>query len=201
MRRRNEEKTGIFTKRNAVGLLIVVIMVMSTLGYMIIEGDQNANGDNYNGYKLLSQNNYWYVNYAGKQIKLRFHPSIMDNIPLQNDARDLLNKSQVILLSINPNDKNIQYAELVRVELEREMPVLFNEYVFAGVTEITPAYSSYSVIGCQNATVDAPIVYLTTGDNESFEYSDYCLTVNARTGNDMLIMKDRLILGLAGIIK
>jgi hypothetical protein len=201
MKRRNEEKPGIFTKRNAVGLLIVIIMVMSTLGYMIIEGDQNSNSDRYNGHKLISQNNYWYIEYAGKQIRLRFHPSTVDNIPLQSDARDLINKSKVLLLSINPEDKNIQYVELVRLELEREMPDLFKEYVLTGVVNSTPAYSAFNKISCQNATIDAPVVFFTTGSNESFEYSGYCLTVKAKSGNDLLIMKDRFILGLAGIIQ
>jgi hypothetical protein len=201
MRTKDKEKTGIFNKRNAMGILIIVIMVMSSLGYMIIEGDRSTNSDKYNGHKLLSQNNYWYIDYAGKQIRLRFHPSIMDNIPLQKDARDLINNSKILLISINPKDKNIQSIEQIRLELEREMPDIFKEYVLTGVTESALEYSAYNIIGCQNATVNTPVVYFTTGNNESFEYSNYCLTVKAKSGNDLLIMKDRFILGLAGIIQ
>jgi hypothetical protein len=201
MRRKDNEKTGIFTKKNVIGLIIVMIMIMSSLGFMIMQGDNETNSDTYNGHKLLNLNNYWYINYAGKQIKLRFHPTVIDSIPLQNDARDLINNSKILFISINPGDKNIQYIEQIRFELEQEMPDLFKKYVLTGVTDKVPEYDAYSIVGCQNATIDTPVIYFTTEKNDSFDYSNYCLTVKASSGNDLFMMEDRFILGLAGIIK
>ena len=198
-RRRQEEKFSLFSKRNAIGLIIIAIMVLSALGFMIGERN-NTNSDTFNGHQFVSDGGYWYTNINNQQVKFRFHPSVVDNIILPDEARNSVKGTLMTYLTYDSTDKNIQYIEEIRLELEKELPELLKIYVSTGVTNATGAYSSFNTISCDNATASIPVIYFRTDINESFEYSGNCLIVKASTGNDMFIMKDRLLLGLTGIV-
>ncbi|MBN2458070.1 hypothetical protein JXB31_02980 [Candidatus Woesearchaeota archaeon] len=198
-RKRKEKKKSLLNKQNIVGLIIVVIMISSVLGFMINENSGNQSTD-YNDHEFTQQNGYWYTSYNSNSIRLRFHPDALDSIFLSYESSAAIRDSMMTYLTFDPDDKNIEYIEQVRLELEQEMPKLFNTYIMTGVTNTDGSYGALPMISCSNATASVPVIYLASSDEDSFSYNSNCLIVSATTGNNILMMKDRLVLGLADII-
>ncbi len=74
-------------KRNAwlIGGIMIFIMLASTFGYAFYElsgnNNQNSGGElEYNGYKFIGQNSYWYTQIGDQQFVFRYNPEEVGEI-------------------------------------------------------------------------------------------------------------------------
>jgi hypothetical protein len=205
MRRRREERGGIFSKKNLMGIFIVMIMVLSGLGYMATR-DSNGTGSNldYNGFKFSNPDYYtWYASINGTTAKFTYHPKEIEHMQMSADAAAMLASTRMAYITFDPADRDIEQIELVRMQLEQDLSAYFKMYPITGVVNVTKQYASFPKIGCYNATYMVPVIYLRHSDdiNQSrITNTGPCIMVEAASANDFPALKDRLLYGMFKII-
>jgi hypothetical protein len=127
-----------------IGIILVGVMVISTLGYAFQTQD-NKNTDTgkieYNGYEFLSQNGLWFVNIGSLQFSFLNNPNQVEKI---DSPVNLLNKysGQVLYISSKNQDAELEiYRNLDQVILRRQYACLENE---------TCADESFPIKTCQD---------------------------------------------------
>ncbi|MEM4267792.1 MAG: hypothetical protein QXK37_03080 [Candidatus Woesearchaeota archaeon] len=200
---RRKEKTSLFSKKNMLGLFIVLIMTMSGIGYMVTQGDSTT--EEYNGYKFTSPSyGVWVTKIDGKQARFRYFPGDIDSLPLDSELLDLVKSTKMVYLTYNPDDEAISEIELARLDLENQLPQLLKIYPVTGVTNVTSKYYLYPYIDCQNATASVPVIVMKLNKeiNESrIGGNSGCILLEAARKEEILLLKDRFVYGLIGIIK
>jgi hypothetical protein len=127
-------------KRNGiiVGILLIGVMFFGIFGYSFQGGDkeEEINKLDYNGFKFIEQNGYWFTNIGNLQFAFKYNPQQTENInPELNDLNNYYNKPLYIssnnneaeleiyrnLFSPNKIVQRMQYACLE--ECEEDLPV------------------------------------------------------------------------------
>jgi hypothetical protein len=198
MARRKKEDEGFFSKKNLIGLFIVGIMVLSGLGYMVMESS-GPNSNEYNGHKFQALNSQWYTEIDGNMVGFTFLPGDLARINVSQDLFEYLKSVKMVYVVYDANSSLVQDFELIRMQLESEMPVHLGIYPSAGITSEDPAYELFPVITCENATVFTPVIYLRQGKTEIIG-NGTCIIIQAEDSYDVPAVKDRLMYGLYGIM-
>ncbi|MBS3075651.1 hypothetical protein J4429_04295 [Candidatus Pacearchaeota archaeon] len=73
------------TKRNQliIGILLILLMAMSTVGYALSTRENKDNVNNkfrYNGIDFIKNSEYWYFNSNGQEFATRYNPKETENI-------------------------------------------------------------------------------------------------------------------------
>jgi len=108
-----------------IGLIFIFLMVLSTFGYSLSSGDEEAQGSEnieYNGYKFTKNNDYWLMDIQGMQFAFHYNPKEVNLIPgnvsylnsymgkplyIQSENGDA---SSEIYMNLNQIAQRIQYA-------------------------------------------------------------------------------------------
>ena len=84
-------------KQIIVGIVLVGLLVLSTLGYSLLSGDRDEKSkQKYGGFEFVKQNNYWTLTIEGKEFYFQYLPQEVDNVSvlgfynLQNYANKVL---------------------------------------------------------------------------------------------------------------
>ncbi len=198
-RRSKGKKSRIFNKKNLVGILIVGIMVLSGIGYMW--SDSTNSKQNYNGHKIISQNNKWYVQADDSYAQFDFHPTELENINMSADVAEYLSNVKMLYIVFDPDSSLIQDFEVERVRLEKDLPQFLKIYPVTGVTYNSTEYSNFPVVTCANATMYVPVLYFRKGNSTEIIANDTCIILQARDSYDVPAVTDRLMYGLLGVMQ
>ena len=78
----HDEKPKLFSKKNAVSLFIVFIMIFSIMGF-IISQNRNTNQDfEYNGFIFKASGNTWITEVNGKEARFINNPFLVKNVKI-----------------------------------------------------------------------------------------------------------------------
>lgn len=84
-------------KQIIVGVVLVSLLVLSTLGYSLFGGDEDEESkQKYGGFEFVKQNNYWILAVEGQEFYFQYLPQEVDNVSifgfynLQNYANKVL---------------------------------------------------------------------------------------------------------------
>lgn len=95
-------------KRNQliVGIILVVMMFSSVIGYSFAGRDTTNSGStsevNYNGYKFINQNNFWVVEKDGNNLIFRYSPNQVPTITNKINNIDSYLQKPLYLYSEDP---------------------------------------------------------------------------------------------------
>jgi hypothetical protein len=199
MRRKKED--GIFSKKNMIGIFIALIMIMSGVGYMVVQNSPEE-GTSYKGHRFSGTYGSWMTEAGGRVVKFSYHPAEVETVGLDPQILGYLNSTKMVYLSFAPDDSAIEQIELARNELDSLLPDLFGIYTVPGVTNATGAYSRFPVITCANATLFVPVIQIRSGAAESsIHTAGNCIVLDAQQERDVMMLKDRLLYGMLGIIE
>lgn len=188
------EKKSDKAKQVVMGIVIALIMVLSTFG--IIIGNQTSSLS-YNGYKFQLNGNQYATKINGKEMIFYSLPSQSDFINVSSSIPNKIKESYIVMLTFNPADKvNIQIIELVRFDLSQSL----NKVILDGVLNVSTDYPSLPLITCANATLKTPVIIMNMSDTAGIVDIDNCIYLNAR-GTEFLRMRDRLLYSYYGVIK
>jgi len=188
------EKKSDKAKQVVMGIVIALIMVLSTFG--IIIGNQTSSLS-YNGYKFQLNGNQYATKINGKEMIFYSLPSQSDFINVSSSIPNKIKESYIVMLTFNPADKvNIQIIELVRFDLSQSL----NKVILDGVLNVSTDYPSLPLITCANATLKTPVIIMNMSDTPGIVDIDNCIYLNAR-GTEFLRMRDRLLYSYYGVIK
>jgi hypothetical protein len=179
-------------------------MITSVIGYMVTQGD-GGNQLSYNGFDFQTSGyNGWLTDVDGKSARFTYHPSEIDNINISPDVINHLKNTKMVFLSFDPEDVSIQRIELARLELDQQLPAFFNIFPVTGVSNRTGTYAAFPEVDCRNATIFIPVLQFRTdpdGGRPSIESNGSCIILEAGSPDDIVILKDRLLYGMLGVIQ
>lgn len=184
---------------NAMTIFIILLMMGSGMGLMLGRNSPGGGGE-YNGYSFVRDGSYWTTNYEGKTLKFRYLPTSLENMSLDENAVNTIRNSPGFLLTFNPESEKVQNLELARLQMERTFGNKLGKYIGSGVTKNVSGYEKLPVITCNNATRNTIVVNMQPANETGFEYENNCLNMNYRNPSSILMLKDRLIYGVTGII-
>jgi hypothetical protein len=197
MARKIEKKKSFLSKKNLIGIFIVAIMVLSAVGFIAEQNGQS--GDTYMGKRFSLVNGKWQTSVDGKERAFTFHPRDLESINISPDAINYIKSVKMIYVTFDPNSTLVQDFEIMRLDLERELPN-FGIYPVTGVASRSTAYSAFPTVTCANATTFVPVIYLKSAETTNVTSQGGCLIFEARESYDVPALKERLLYGLYGII-
>jgi len=194
---RRKKKQSVFNKKNLVGIFIVMIMVLSGIGYMRSGGGESR--FSYNGFQFQSTGDAWVTQVDGTLLAFRFHPADLESLEIDTAAIDSILGTKMLYISFDPDSPMVSDIEVARLDLDNN---LRQKGIFpvVGVTKNSTAYGAFQQVGCINATQFVPVIYLVQGNESYIKKQGECIVMQARDRYDMSAVKERLIYSVYGIM-
>ena len=194
MRKKNKQKN------NKIGLwaviVIVILMLSSTIGYVFKGNSNKKYGDSSFS---RTDDGTWYTKINGKQIAFNYFPSDIEDINLSNEIINKIKNTSMVYFTYNPENNYREGIAVINLELTNILLRDFKVYSANGLTKNNTFNTP--IIGCNNATTLIPVIYFNESNQTNIYLNNNCIVLNGRTGNDFLALKERLLYGLFGIIK
>lgn len=133
----NERKSKERFNQLLVGLILIFLMILSTLGYALSGNQEENNSEKitYNGLEFVFQNNYWVMNIEGMQFGFKYNPkevkemnpkingiSLYYNQPLYIESEDSTSTSE-IYINLNQIVQRMQNACINESDCEGDLPI------------------------------------------------------------------------------
>lgn len=188
----------LLNKQNLIVIFIAFIMVTSILGF-IVGREPTQRKLSYNGYKFVNKGNVWVTNIEGKEAIFHNHPSIVAQVNISQDIISKIINTYEIDATSQYNDSFSEFIGLSLYELSEELKFHYNKYLVQGFTSNT-TYKK-PIITCKNATNAIPVLFMKMSNETKISIENNCIIAEASSGSDFLLIKDRLLFGLHGIIR
>jgi len=185
-------------RKNAVGLFIVLIMVLGGVG--LFYGDNVDTRQEYNNHKFVLQNDMWYTKINDDYIGFNFHPMDLENLDVDEDAFSKLADVRMVYITFDPESEIVSSFEVARMQLEQELGKYAGIFPVIGVTSNSSEYWAYPVIDCLNATSDIPVLVFSQANKTRISEYNNCIQLTAFDSFDAPALRDRLMLGILGIM-
>jgi hypothetical protein len=179
-------------KRNsiAVPLFIIAIMVLSVIGYSLLQGRQD-NTVTVNGFKFTEINNRWHTRVDGIDFMFYYSPAEVEDI----GYRKISDFPTQIYLTSNPNaaysQQDLMSIELAKFELKNTL----------GALGYAPDMQFSDEISCENSTQTAAVVDLDLGDETIIEVDENCIKISGTNGQEIFRARDKFLMLLLGIVE
>ncbi len=190
-----------------IGVIIVTLMVLSTLGYVIVDRssqeEQNANTV-YNGFKFVDSVNGWQTEVGANILTMSYLPQeVMDFNGTGVSSIDIAgftNKVVYVVIS----DEQEGYAS---IDLFRNLALVALRVQFACPVEDEDSSfcqeKNLPIKSCDDASLDSKIILLKNETKDetktSYEYKDSCLSIYGQ-GSEIIKASDNFIYKLFGVM-
>ncbi|MBI4140639.1 hypothetical protein HY485_02260 [Candidatus Woesearchaeota archaeon] len=190
-----------FDKKTAMSLFIAAIMILSVLGFVLVDNGGDNLKQKYGEHTFLRLPQGWRTTINGQQFVFNYFPEQLEDIKLPTNTT-ALKESPIIAFSYDPNNR---YAEdLGALQYYFETTVTNKQrYVQRGLTNTT-TYTTLPEITCKNATQQLPVIVLnlnTKLNATDIHYKNNCLTITADRAQELYTTTDRLIYSFLGIMQ
>ena len=198
--RRNEEQQAV-SRRRLITWFMAAIMVSSIFGFILMNQTQSTANLDYNGFSIESSKvGYQVTLEKGKSLILINHPSSLENVVVEKPVWDLLARARVIGVTYNESDERAEAFGAGQFLLERDLAVSPRIFVQRGL--LNASGTNLQSMSCNNATVDFPVLMIGVGDQtKAFVVAPSCVMIQGVVPVDTIRVVDRIILGLAGVMK
>jgi len=179
-------------------LFIVFIMIGTSFSFVFFGFSGVDEKAKYNGITFTRFADRWEAKINGKEAAFSFLPGEVEDIntPYEIPQR-LQNKFEIDVTS----DLNSTYKEPIALAQHQMGLTLaaYNIFVRKGFT----ANNTFNlpIITCNNSTLNVPVVYFRHGNATSIYLQDSCIIAEAKTNADFIMVKDRLLYGMLGVMK
>ena len=189
---------GLLNKRNLMVAFVSFIMITSILGYLM--GNESSQRKvTYNKFVFVNNGNVWTTKINKKEAEFNNFPSAAEYINITPEIISRIKNTFEIQATSNFNDSFSQYIALSYYELSDQLNLHFNKYLLQGFTANTTGI--IPIITCNNATNLAPVIFMKMSNETKVSMQDNCIIAEASSGTDFLMIKDRILYGLHGIIR
>ncbi|MBU0536657.1 MAG: hypothetical protein KKE20_06835 [Nanoarchaeota archaeon] len=180
-----------------MGIFIAVIMIFSVVGYMW-EGDEVPELD-YNGYSfILTQDRLFEMDNDGTKMLFYNHPTELESIKIDPSATSVLMNARMVYTTLDTNDTLRQTIGKVQYDIKNIMDSRSSYFIYAftGDNEFNK-----TIITCSNATVSVPVFYLKKGNETKIVYDNGCFIIQADTDYGMIMLRDRIMYTILGVMQ
>jgi len=182
-----------------VALFMASIMVFSTVAYFFTP---DPNSFTYNGIRFRAQvENGMILGYAakidGEQRVFFSRPTDSLTLPLPQSFIESMQSSMMVIVLFNPDDELVPLYDSFRFQLERSLGA--TPMLIPAVTVEDERYL-FAVYSCDQATADAPVMFLTQGPLGivADENNPYCVTLSG-SQFEYALLHDRILYRYLGV--
>jgi hypothetical protein len=183
-----EKKKKDNSKRNSViiGGILVLVMIMSTLGYSFQRQDSDTGIKKtveYNGLEFVQTNNYWYLEgYRGGEFLFKYNPTEIERIsPDLEDIEDYVN--QPLYISTQNN--------LAAEEITRNLRQIVERMQGACLENKECENENYPIKNCSNN-----FIIIEIGETSSITQQENCVFIEGPEENITQLTDDFLYAAL-----
>lgn len=178
-----------------MGVFIILLMVVSTLGVIFYGYAGNTASTDYNGFGFTPKNQQWESKIEGKKYLFSYHPSQLDALNMSADMINAVKNSKAVAISYNPKSASKNELATAQYELSTLLPKpIINSFTENIGTQV-PTYT------CSNATSDIVVVIFEESNVNDISMDSNCIKFKAIQPFDFLAYGDRLAYGVLGVIK
>ena len=184
-----------------ISIFIVGIMTLSTIGYVWI-GQTSSNKIRYNNQVFTLENNKWTTKIGENKIGFDFLPTEVQEINMSREVSNKLYNAKLLQLTFDPEQKEIEYTDYVRFELESVLSQKTGKTaVKNGVLNQSETYPLLPVIDCANSTEFEPVIkFLKTNRTKIYD-EENCIIVETTNYVQAIAAKDRILYSIFNILK
>ncbi|MDD5193440.1 MAG: hypothetical protein PHF67_02535 [Candidatus Nanoarchaeia archaeon] len=183
------------TKRNQliIGIILILLMTLSTVGYALSTGNSNENSADkikYNGVNFVKNSEYWYFTLNGQEFATRYNPLEVKNASLGLVYLKLADYSNEPLYFVG-DFPDASY------ELKRNLYPFALRIQDACITGVNCSMENLPIKDCYSDNIiilKEPI----KGDKERINQENKCLFINANLENQT-IYADAFLFKILGI--
>ena len=181
-----------------MSLFIAFIMVLSILGIMVGETSPSGSKIKYNDFTFFRVQDGFMTKINKKDVRFSYFPSDLENITIDPAIKDNFNNINMVYLTYNPNQPAVQAIANVLYSLKPILDDFFNIYSANSMT-VNNTYN-LPVITCANATSTVPVIDFRESNSTQLLFEDNCIIFEASSASDFVLLKDRLLYSLFGIL-
>jgi hypothetical protein len=190
------EKKQSRKKQIFLALFIVAIMSLSILGFLM--GESDSNKVKYGNYTFIGTNQGWQLTINKQNLFFQYVPQNVGDINISSDIATVLKVTPEIDITSDASDRNNQSIALLDYELQKASIQTRKFYVRSGFT--TNVTGVNTILRCENSTGSLPIIYIKTGNETRIYYNGVCIVMEARSGQEFLRLKDRILYTILGVM-
>ncbi|MBS3114554.1 hypothetical protein J4448_05625 [Candidatus Woesearchaeota archaeon] len=185
-------------KRWGLILFIVFIMIGTSVSFVFFGFSPATERVKYNGFSFVNNGNMWIAKISGREAAFSFLPSEVESVLAFEDFSKRLQGKLEIDVTY---DLNSTYKESIALA-NHQMGLTLAAYgIFVRKGFTTNNTFNLPIITCDNATINVPVVYFRQGNTTNINIENNCIIAEASANADFIMVKDRLLYGMLGVMK
>jgi len=185
-------------KKTLMGLFIIGIMVFSVFGF-VMSYSSGQSTLKYGDYKFTRLQQGVRTKINGERILFLFDPTQLEDISVDDQAKQKLKNLKTISVTYDPKDEWSQAMAEIQYYLENALLKHAEVFVSRGLTNST----GYDLkeIKCSDATDTVPVLYLTHGNVTEMTFDGNCIIANAAEIQELYRINDRIQYLVYGVME
>ena len=185
-------------KRWGLILFIVFIMIGTSVSFVFFGFSPATERVKYNGFSFVNNGNIWIAKINGREAAFSFLPSEVESVSAFEDfSKRLQGKFEIDVTY----DLNSTYKESIALA-HHQMGLTLAAYgIFVRKGFTANNTFNLPIITCDNATINVPVVYFRQGNTTNINIENNCIIAEASANADFIMVKDRLLYGMLGVMK
>lgn len=184
-------KETLFNKKTLISFFVAFLMVSSILA--IWQGDPSV-VSTFNSHNFKIEGDYYTTKVNRERAYFHYLPESTtikkSEIPYMNE----LKQASIWTILFNPQDENVAVIDLIRSEIEQQdKTILKKEITYGKLPEISCAV--------ENEGTGTRMIIFRTGEEHGVAREENCIVLEARTANDLLLLKDTVLYYMFEIIE
>ena len=206
------------TKKRVISGIIILVMVMSVVGFLVgalgsnaLGGRQVSFGKYTFSYRERMPDGRWELKVEKQRFRVFSTPQELVDLPYDSGITALL-ASPVFFVSIDPLNESMRTVRspweegvgLALYRFEQDFPKR-DAFVAHALSrpvdnDTLPGLESWPVWTCANATPTVPVVVIRPGENTTLSLEGSCIVMEASRGEELKRAYDRVLLAFLGVM-
>lgn len=187
-------------KKLGLILFIVFIMIGTSVSFVFFGFQPQNEVAKYNGIRFVKYQypDRWEAKINERLAAFSFLPNEAENVNVTDDSLMRLRDKFEIDLTY---DLNSTFKESIALAHHQMGLTLGQNNIF--VRKGFTANSTYAlpIITCNDSTENVPVVYFRDGNITNIHLDGNCIIAEAKTNADFIMVKDRILYAILGVIK
>ncbi|MCL5018457.1 MAG: hypothetical protein M1416_01670 [Candidatus Pacearchaeota archaeon] len=175
-------------KRNqlAIGSILILVMVLSVLGYSLGSEKESSEKIVYNGFEFTKENGFWILNIENAKFSFQYNPREVESInPVLNPIENYLNKPLYV------------YSADAEAEAEFYRNLFYDNSIVERVQKACPE-NEVCEAGLPVKTCSDNFIIIKESDNSEIKQTENCLFIEGKR-EDLVKISDSALFKIIGI--
>lgn len=185
-------------KQVIVTLFMAFIMVFSIFA-VIFDRYANVVKLKYNGYSFSQNGNVFATKINGREVYFDNFPKYVEDINLSSNVVNRILNTKMIYVTYDISQDTRQIMGKAQYDLQNALWQNFK--IYAAASLMNESEYNLPIATCRNATAAVPVMELSYSNETEIRLDEYCIIVRSANEEGIVRLKDRLLLGLFGVME